>query len=185
MEKSKLRQNMIKKLRDLDPQTKSLVEKKLAEQLITSKQWMQADIIALTISKPLEWSTKAIIEAGWKMGKTIVVPKCEPEKKQLHFYEFTSYDDLETVYYGLKEPKADENKFVPKENIDLIIVPGLVFDQQGYRIGFGGGYYDRFLEGFSGVTLSLIAEFQLIPSVPKESFDIPVQDIITNERLVE
>lgn len=185
MEKGELRQHMIEKLRLLDPQTKSLIEGKLANRLMTSIQWMQADTIALTISQPLEWSTELIIKAGWQSGKTIVVPKCEPKKKQLHFYKFTSYDELETVYYNLKEPKADNNKYVSKENIDLIIVPGLVFDHHGYRIGFGGGYYDRFLESFSSVTLSLIAEFQLIPSVPKESFDIPVQHIFTNERIVK
>lgn len=185
MEKDELRQNMIQRLRNLDPQTKSSIEEQLTNRLVSSMQWKQADTIALTISQPLEWSTQAIIKAGWQANKIIVVPKCEPKNKQLHFYKFTSYEDLETVYYGLKEPKADENKYISKEKIDLIIVPGLVFDQDGFRVGFGGGYYDRFLENYTGNTLSIIAEFQLVPAVPKESFDIPVNHIFTNERIVK
>jgi len=65
-----------------------------------------------------------------------------------------------------------------------LIVPGLVFNEKGYRIGFGGGFYDRFLADYHGKTVSLAFDFQVMKEIPTESFDLPVQIIITNERVI-
>ncbi len=70
--------------------------------------------------------------------------------------------------------------FVEKDRHDLIIVPGVAFSKDGYRIGYGGGYYDRYLADYQGSTLSLAADFQMQPFLTKESHDIPVQFIVTN-----
>lgn len=185
MTKAKLRQQMIDLLKNLDKQNKQAIETGLIERLLSSKQWKASEVIALTISQPLEWSTQPIIEEGWKQGKKIVVPRCQPDEKKLQFYRFTSYRELEVVYYGLKEPKADPRLFVPKSSIDLVVVPGLVFDLEGYRIGFGGGYYDRFLADYDGVTISLLCEKQLVDEIPKEPFDIPVDHLITEKRFIK
>lgn len=185
MAKDKLRQQMIETLKNLSEAEKQTIENKLTKRFLLTEQWKKSHVVALTISQSLEWSTRLIIEEGWKQGKTIVVPRCKPEEKKLQFYQFTSYDELEVVYYQLKEPKADPNKYVPKESIDLIVVPGLVFDEQGYRIGFGGGYYDRFLADYDGMTISMISERQLVEKVPAESFDIPVDHLLTEDRFVK
>src|SRR5690625_2032712 len=182
MNKSELRKLMISMLRRLNEIEKLETEKQLTKRLLSSEQWAKADVIGITISQPLEWSTKPIIEAGWKQGKTIVVPRCVPKEKKLQFYKFTSYDELEVVYYNLKEPIADPTKYTPKELIDLIVVPGLVFDYSGYRVGFGAGYYDRFLADYTGTTISIISEFQLANKLPVESFDIPIDHILTDMR---
>src|SRR5699024_7389164 len=105
--------------------------------------------------------------------------KCFPKEKRLVFYKFTSYDELEIVYYNLKEPRPLKTNEMDKDHIDLIIVPGLVYDQEGYRIGFGGGYYDRFLANYANETVSLAGQIQMVTNVPSESFDIPVNHIIT------
>lgn len=185
MNKIELRKQMIHTLKNISQTNKLAIEKELRKRLLSSKQWLKADVIGITISQSIEWSTKPIIEAGWEQGKTIVVPRCVPEEKKLQFYKFSSYDELEVVYYNLKEPIADPKNFTPKEEIDLIIVPGLVFDYSGYRVGFGGGYYDRFLANYKGTTTSLISELQLVDQLPKESFDIPVNHILTDKRVVK
>ena len=76
-------------------------------------------------------------------------------------------------------------ELVEKKNIDLIVVPGVVFDRQGYRIGFGGGYYDRYLSDFEGKRIALAFDEQVIEAVPRESHDLPVHILITEtERIV-
>ncbi|GGB29321.1 5-formyltetrahydrofolate cyclo-ligase [Virgibacillus dakarensis] len=183
MNKPELRQSIITYLKQLSTVEKQTIEKKLASYLITLDTWKQAKTVGITISQQLEWDTKPIIETAWEEGKTVCVPKCLPKEKKLIFYEFYTYNQLETVYYHLLEPKPDESIEVEKDNIDLLLVPGLLFDKKGYRIGFGGGYYDRFLSDFPNQTVSITSERQVVDQLPKESFDIPVSRILTENGL--
>lgn len=185
MDKENLRQSMIRKLKQLPKEERNRFEQQLVNHLLSSPLWRNSQVIGVTIHQSLEWTTEPIIQAGWEQDKTIAVPKCYPETKRLSFYKFTSYDELEIVYYNLKEPKPEQTKHIHKNDIELLIVPGLVFDQQGYRIGFGGGYYDRFLEDFKQATVSLLGSFQLIDKVPTQSYDIPVDHIITEKGLIK
>jgi len=147
--------------------------------LFNTSSYQNAKVIGCTISQEHEIDTKPIIEKAWKDGKTIAVPKCNAKQKELTFRKLTSFDELETVYFGLKEPKEEKTEVVTKERIDLMLVPGLIFDYRGYRIGYGGGFYDRYLEQFNQTTIALATEEQLIHQVPNDSFDIPVQHLIT------
>ncbi|SHF61112.1 5-formyltetrahydrofolate cyclo-ligase [Ornithinibacillus halophilus] len=185
MDKSELRSFAINKLKNIDEHEKKIIEENLTTKLTGSDLWKQANTIGITISKGFEWETKTIIEQGWAAGKTIAVPKCLPESKEMQFYSFTDYSELEVVYYNLLEPKPESNKEINSNEIDLLIVPGLLFDKKGYRIGFGGGYYDRYLVNYPNVTISLAFHEQLLDSIPTEPFDIPVQYIVTNEQIVE
>ncbi|KGX85025.1 5-formyltetrahydrofolate cyclo-ligase [Pontibacillus marinus] len=147
--------------------------------LLNTSSYQNAKVIGCTISQEHEIDTKPIIEQAWKDGKTIAVPKCNAKQKELTFRKLTSFEELETVYFGLKEPKEEETEVVTKERIDLMLVPGLMFDQRGYRIGYGGGFYDRYLEYFNQTTIALATEEQLMNQVPNDPFDIPVQHLIT------
>ncbi|UOR12309.1 5-formyltetrahydrofolate cyclo-ligase [Halobacillus amylolyticus] len=169
-------------LRSFSVLEKERIEEAIHNQLFQSELWSSAGVIAVTVSLPDEWSTKPIIERAWAEGKKLVVPKCDPKSKRLTFYSLTSYDQLESVYYGLQEPSPVTSEAISKEEIELLIVPGLIFDHKGYRIGFGGGFYDRFLTDFNGITVSLISEKQLTTKLPSETFDIPVQHIITEKK---
>lgn len=185
MDKSQLRKDTLEQLKQMPETERQAMITKLTDQLIESNSWKQATTIGVTISQGLEWDTKPIIETAWGQGKTVCVPKCQPKEKGLVFYQFHTYEQLETVYYRLLEPKPEESKRLEKYQIDLLIVPGLLFDRKGFRIGFGGGYYDRFLHDFPNETLSLTSEQQLVEHLPAESFDIPVNHIITENGLVK
>lgn len=171
-------------LKNISERERKVIEKKLAKHLIKSNIWKRASIIGTTIAQGVEWDTKPIIEEAWRQGKRVCVPKCDPQKKQLNFYQLQDYDQLEVVYYKLLEPKPDKTKQVKKSQIDLLIVPGIVFDKQGFRIGFGGGYYDRFLSDFSNENVSLVSRLQLKDHVPSETYDIPVKHIITENGIL-
>ncbi|ASN05230.1 5-formyltetrahydrofolate cyclo-ligase [Virgibacillus necropolis] len=179
MNKSELRNKAITYLKSLSDEEKLAVEGKITNQLIQSDLWKKSSSIGITISQGFEWNTKTIIDTAWKEDKQVSVPKCDPSIKALTFYQLKTYEQLEVVYYNLKEPDPSISKFIEKNQLDLLIVPGLVFDQKGYRIGFGGGYYDRFLKDFSNTTVSLVSNDQLTQEIPREEFDLPVDYIVT------
>jgi 5-formyltetrahydrofolate cyclo-ligase len=157
----------------------------IASRLYGSEEWKTSGTIAVTVSNFPEVDTWQIIRKGWEEGKRIVVPKCRPKEKQLDFYYLDSFAGLEKVFYGLLEPCPERNNLADPMAIDLVIVPGLAFMSTGYRLGFGGGYYDRFLESFQGRTVSLAFQEQLVEEVPVEHFDVPVEKIISERDVME
>ncbi|HLS36170.1 MAG TPA: 5-formyltetrahydrofolate cyclo-ligase [Bacillota bacterium] len=184
-EKVKLREKTITYLRELSQEQRENIEEEILENLTRQTYWKQANIIGITISQDIEWNTYPIIENAWKKGKRVAVPKCIPQTKELHFYEIISFDQLETAHFSLKEPIIEQTEKVHLEKIDLLVVPGLLFDKKGYRIGFGGGYYDRLLTKYNNNTVSLLSSKQLISRVPRKSFDLPVNHLITEREAIQ
>ncbi|WP_052158947.1 5-formyltetrahydrofolate cyclo-ligase [Halobacillus sp. BBL2006] len=179
MNKSDLRKLGKETLRKVSPVLKKEKEIQMYEHLFHTKLWENAQSVGTTISQDHEWSTFPIIERGWADKKIVAVPKCEPDAKQLDFYQLTDYHQLETVYFGLQEPDPTKTAHLAKEKIDLLIVPGLLFNDEGYRIGYGGGYYDRFLQNYQGQTVMIASEEQRHQQLPVEAFDKKVSYIIT------
>ncbi|WP_409297680.1 5-formyltetrahydrofolate cyclo-ligase [Peribacillus sp. SCS-26] len=156
----------------------------IRKRLFGENFWREARCIGITLSNFPEADTIEIIRKAWDTGKAVAVPKCIPDGRQLDFRLIRSFNELEMVFYGLQEPIPEVTNPVTAEDIDLMFVPGLAFDAGGYRLGYGGGYYDRILAGYSGLTVSLALDLQLLDSVPKEVHDIPVSRIITQGRMI-
>lgn len=158
--------------------------RQIKNRLMTTKAFKDARTIGITISRYPEVDTIPIIEAAWSLGKRVAIPKCIHSTRQMDFRYLSSFSQLETAYVGLMEPKVSETSIAIQADIDLQIVPGVVFSDEGYRIGFGGGYYDRYLATYHGEHLSLAFSCQTGHLVPIESHDIPVQQIITEEKII-
>ncbi|WP_180960421.1 5-formyltetrahydrofolate cyclo-ligase [Neobacillus cucumis] len=158
---------------------------KIARTLFEEDEWKTAKTIGIYISRKPEVDTYQIIRRAWDEGKQVVVPKCNPIDKTLSFRTLTDFSQLESVYYGLWEPIVSVTNKISSEMIDLIIVPGLAYTRDGFRLGFGGGFYDRFLSNYSGKTLSLAFHLQIIPHFPVEKHDIPVSKIITDQEVIK
>ncbi len=157
----------------------------LGKLLLNQDAIKEANTIAITLSNRPEVDTTFIIEQLWKMNKRVVVPKCTPEDRSMKFYAIESFAQTERAYKNILEPIPKYTELVEKEHIDTIVVPGVVFDPEGYRIGFGGGYYDRYLKDFEGTKISLAFNEQLVNRVPRASHDLPVHILITEtERIV-
>ena len=118
-----------------------------------------------------------MIKAALQLGKRVCVPRTYAQGRM----EFVEYDPdiLEKTRFGLLEPN-EKGKLVDKSEIDLIHVPGLVFQSKGYRIGYGGGYYDRYLADFAGKTVSTIYSIQQKEFQPA-AFDQAVQEVLVYE----
>ncbi|WP_088035749.1 5-formyltetrahydrofolate cyclo-ligase [Evansella clarkii] len=185
MDKSQWRKEIKKVMNELSQAEMKEQSKTVQEKLFTSELWKKADVVGTTISVGNELDTCSIIKQAWEENKRIAAPKCFPENRQLIFYEFSSFEDLEESFYGLKEPIPSKTLKITPEEMELLLVPGLVFDEEGYRIGYGGGYYDRFLEGRDIKTCSLCYDFQLVRKLPHDSFDIPVNYIISPVKAIK
>lgn len=185
MNKKELRDIAKEKLTGLDASQRKEVQEKLISNLTSSEQWKQANTIGVTVSGGFEWDTEPIIQKGWAEGKTVVVPKCFPKERRLDFYKLESFEQLEESFFNLREPNPEVTTKIDKQAINLLIVPGLLYDKRGYRIGFGGGYYDRFLADFLNHTVSILYSEQLLEDIPNESYDIAVQQLITEDGFVK
>lgn len=184
MDKKQLRKEAIHRQKSLPKEKKKQIELVLTSNLLTSNLWKESHTIGVTVSMSFEWDTLRIMKSAWKNNKTICVPQAIKEGNKLLFYRLDRLNELERSGYGILEPTENFTK-IEKNDIDLLIVPGLLFDRNGYRIGFGGGYYDRFLVGFQNKTVSLLSEEQLIDQVPKTAHDIPVQYLVTEKGLLK
>lgn len=179
MEKIQLRQEGIMRLTALSRQPKKKQEKeaRIAPLLFASRTWQKAATIGLVRPTTIEFDNLPLFIRGFAEGKKLVVPKTGPDRT-LVFHEVSEKSSYRKSSFGVEEP--EHHAPVAKAAIDLLLVPGVVFSPAGYRIGFGGGYYDRFLADFSGDTVSLVFSEQLNADWQPAPFDQPVNKIITD-----
>lgn len=180
-EKKRLRTEILQRMYALSEEQYTTLSEKIADSLYKQREWIEAKTIGITLSMEREVNTYAIIEKAWEEGKAIVVPKCNRETRTMTFHQITGFEQLETVYMNLREPDPSMTEEVLAEEIDLLLVPGVAFTQKGERVGYGGGYYDRYLVNYKRKTLSLVFDFQIVSHIPVEPFDKTVQKIITEK----
>ena len=125
--------------------------------------------------------TRYLIEEAWKAGKEVAVPKVVG--KDMVFYRFTDFSQLQPGYYGIPEPDGSGEAVNWEEA--LMIMPGVAFDRENHRVGYGGGFYDRYLEKHPSLERVAVAfDFQIMPEVPVEPTDIFPQIIVTEKELL-
>lgn len=174
-----IRKEMLGKLRGLPSQDRIRMENELTKAVCSSREWKASKTIGVTWSNFPEIDTHKIIGKGLEEGKRMVVPYSGKDRV-MTFHEYLPDTAMARSKFGIMEP-VDKSNLVPPQEIDLLLVPGLAFSETGYRIGFGGGYYDRYLASYSGKTLSMLFPFQLFkdPDWEIEAFDVPVQKLLT------
>ena len=175
--KSKLRKQVLQEMKAVPQKQKIAMDRALTDRLLHHPFYQEAKVIATYLSFPHEFQTQGLIDQALRDGKKVLIPKTYPKGRM----DFVVYDPQQLVKtsFGLLEPQGDL-EVVPASQIDLIHVPGLAFSKEGYRIGYGGGYYDRYLEHFTGHTLSTIYPCQIQDFIP-EKHDIPVEEVLIDE----
>ena len=176
--KAELRKKILQEMKALSQEQKQAMDRALTERFLQHPFYQEAKTIATYLSFPHEFQTQELIEQALKDDKKVLIPKTYPKGRM----DFVVYDPQQLVKtsFGLLEPQGDLEVVEPSQ-IDLIHVPGLAFTTEGYRIGYGGGYYDRYLEHFAGHTMSTIYPCQ-VQEFNSEDHDIAVQEVLIDER---
>lgn len=178
--KNELRAAIKGRRRALDPVLKQRLDRRICGHVLRLRQYQRAETVILYMSTAIEVETGGIIRHALTHGKRVALPRCRPDTRLMDFYYIRSLEDLESGSYGLLEPKESCEPLTHFEG-SICLVPALAYDRSGYRLGYGGGYYDRFLSSYPGPRIGLIYADDLRRQLPHGRFDRPVQ-LIVSER---
>jgi 5-formyltetrahydrofolate cyclo-ligase len=187
VEKENLRRYM---LRLRDRQSISEIEQKsqdIIDQVLHLHEYVRARGIACYVSKDSEVNTRVLIRTALDQEKRILIPVVKKGDIELFFSEIKDLgSDLAPGTFGILEPKPENVRPASLDTVDIIFVPGIVWDRDGYRLGWGRGYFDRVIKNLPAHVRSagLAFNMQLISRVPRDQFDVPVDMVVTESRVI-
>jgi len=185
-EKSRIRQDVLRKRDSIDPETKKAKDLLIKEKILSLSEFRQATVIFLFASFRSEVSTSPLIEEALRLGKRVVLPSVDPTNKELRLYEIKDPVELSSGYMGITEPAVPVERERDINDVTLVVMPGAAFDSMGNRLGYGGGYYDKLLSRLRRniPLIALAYEEQIVDILPSESHDIKVHTIVTDKRVL-
>ncbi len=182
--KQKLRAESKQYRNELSNIEKTELDSEISNRLFNTWQYRNCEVLLTYVSTEIEVDTRAIISRALADGKRVAVPRCIDNTRFMDFYFIKSFDDLESGYMGVLEPIPEKCEKLTDLTSGLCIVPALMFDLYGYRLGYGKGYYDRFLSNFCGETLGICYNRCVREKLPHGKFDKCVEMIITQSRII-
>ena len=180
--KNQLKESVLEKRNSLPKEDIMEKSNKVKDNLFNLEQYKKSKVAMFFVSFNSEVHTHDMIKEALK-NKTVIVPKIVHQ--EIEPSVIIDFDNLiPSGKFGILEPI--ETMKIAYKNIDLVLVPGIVFDKEGHRIGYGFGYYDKFLRKVpKAIKIGLAFDFQVVDKIPREMHDIPVDLIVTEERVVE
>lgn len=178
MKKEDIRKKIQLKLQNL--QNREEKNNLIFKELISNRDIEKSENIMCFVSFRNEVDTHRFIKYMLKNNKKIYIPIIDSKNKIMNISKLKSFDELEKGFYGILEPKKECIRITALEVLDVVITPGVVFSKDNYRIGYGGGFYDKFFANkkLKAKKIGLCFSEQIIESVPINKYDIPVDYII-------
>ena len=192
MEKNEVRRLMASRKKEYSASQFEQKSLRITARLQELPCWKKADTVFAYMDLPGEVKMREFIRRCWEEGKTVAVPKIIASDTddritaaQMRFYRISSFDDLNEGMMHIMEPDPDRCECLDSEEDALVIMPGVAFDTDRRRIGYGGGFYDRYLAVHPGhVTVAAAYEFQVLEQVPSQEQDIRPQLLVTEDRII-
>ncbi|MCI8870782.1 MAG: 5-formyltetrahydrofolate cyclo-ligase [Lawsonibacter sp.] len=182
-EKTALRVRLRRILNEMPTARMQSSDQALFRQLMGLSQIQTARVISLFWGiTGLEPDTRALVEQLLALDKTVCLPRIVADHG-MELRQYTPGCPMDMNSFGIWEPTLD-CPLIAREEIDLVIVPALCYDRRGFRLGYGGGYFDRWLSGYQGVTVGMCRQAVLQDAVPVEGHDKPVQAVVTEEQVL-
>lgn len=188
--KKQIRKDILEVRRSMDIDKKDTYDTLIEKSFFESSFYKEAKNIFIYISYDSEINTKRIINRAINERKNIYVPRTEFDTKLMNAVKINDFSNLVESRYGILEPKKEE-PFIDPNELDLIVVPGVAFDKNGGRIGYGAGYYDRYFKRINEenksriIKLALIYDFQLIDEVPTDEEDVLIDAVLTEKQFIK
>ena len=185
-QKQALRRRMLQLRRELDPVRKGEMDGAIARRLLNLPAFAQAQELLLYAATDIEVETREIFREAAAQGKRVYFPCCQVERHEMSFYHAASFGEMNVSHYGIPEPVADPAGQWTGQGRTLCIVPALALDHRGMRLGYGGGYYDRFLgQAARAVRAAVAYECQLFDNIAADEHDQPMDYIFTEKTVYE
>lgn len=168
-------------------QSREAIEEKsnaIEHRLLELPEWKRASTVMLYASTRSEVQTKDLIEKTLEQGKRVCLPVRMNEEHVMKAYYINSLGELVLGDLGYLEPSKEKGWLAEPHEIDLVVAPGIAFDERGHRLGRGMHYYDTFLSKVKCKKIALAFELQLVDKVPTEPHDVPVDKIVTEKRVI-
>lgn len=159
---------------------------RIAAHLFNTPFWKNSKTVMLYLSFQNEVLTDEIYQRGWLEGKTMLTPICSPQNGIMHMSVLSSFEQLTLNRYGIRELPAHLQQMIAPDTIDLCLIPGIAFDRYGNRLGFGSGYYDRYLTkvNTNAPRIALAHSCQIFDGIlPTDQYDLPMQYMLTEHGL--
>lgn len=182
--KQSIRKEILTKRNSLSPEEQKYKSRKIRENVMTLSEWKHTKNVLLYLNYQSEVMTEELIKSAIREGKNVYLPKVSGN--EMEFYRILSIEDTKEGYKGIREPKEDDyTKFIWNDTAGcMMILPGCAFTKNGKRIGYGKGFYDRYLAKVPvKMKIALAYELQIVPQIPDEDNDIPVNKIITEKHI--
>lgn len=183
MNKQELRKQLLEQRKNTPQAQQEYVNEMIFQAVTAHPKYLDSDTIFVYYSVNDEIDTHRLIEDALALGKRVCVPKCRP-KHQMDACQILTQNDLTEETFGIPEPGAHCEVIHPEE-IDLCIIPALACDEKGVRIGYGGGFYDRFLAKTDAFRMTLCAQSRMLEQLPAEPHDIPCNCIVTDQEVID
>jgi len=187
MEKEEIRKRILS-LRDSQTEEEMRSKSELIQKrLFNLPEFKKAKTIMFYVAMGSEVRTEQMIKQALKQGKRVVVPISDVKKRKLILSELKDFDELKPGTFNILEPKKEFIRPVSAEEIDLVIVPGIAFDKKGNRIGYGMGFYDKFLTSLKKriPVVGLAYELQIVDAIPVDDKDVTVNKVITEKEVIK
>lgn len=183
--KKKLRAEAREMRRSMSPEKKTLLDRKIKSKLLNLWAVREAEAVLCYVSTEIEVDTREVINTLLKNGKRVAVPRCEGEKSDMNFYFINSLDELSPGSFGVDEPEPSDELRVKVTENTVCIVPAFLFDENGYRLGYGKGYYDRYLSHYHGSTIGICYDDNLKDRLFHGKYDRHVDMVVTDKRIID
>lgn len=180
--KQDLRLKCREERRNMPSEKKQELDRKIAENVRRLKEYKPAKTLLIYMSTPIEVDTVEIIKNAWADGKSVAVPRCIDGTRDMEFHYITDFDCVSPGTFSVLEPSPDL-PVVTDFSGCLMIVPGMRFDMKGYRIGYGKGYYDRYMVRFTGISAGICYSDELKPFMYHGRYDRAVNIVVTDKRI--
>ncbi len=179
--KQELRERYKARRRAMPEREKAAKDRRIAENVRRLWQYEKCNTVFCYVSTAIEVDTHEIIRRALADGKKVAVPRCVPNTRLMESYYIESMDELRPGAFGVLEPDPDPEKLVTDLTHGLCLVPALCYDLAGYRLGYGKGYYDRYLAGFGGSLVGLCYSDCIERHLPHGRYDRAVETLVTEQ----
>jgi 5-formyltetrahydrofolate cyclo-ligase len=182
VDKASLRKEIKTRIVGLDSDYIYASDRLILSNIFSLPEFIAAPQVFTYLSVGREIDTKTLIEHCLKIGKQVAIPSDYADRK-MYFAELDCpVSELKRGKFGIPVPHSGSRRLIP-ESADVVIVPALCYDESCYRLGRGGGYYDRFLSGCPAFSVGLCRETLLVRTLPRDIFDLPVRCLVTEKRI--